>query len=160
MITSSVWYLVAGSNDRLPALLSLRKQYPDASGGFFGHRGHGETEWFLGQNFGRPGVRLFRFVLGHQRTLHHSDDQQFAKISVTLFMIRPRRFPPPLDLLKDVSPSQSAKSRPVLNWRASPMAATLTNSVIGPTPGIRISHRASASSRACCSISLVGPSAG
>ncbi len=66
-----------------------------------------------------------------------------------IFVIFPSFSLPPLDLLSGVKPSQAARSRPVLNWCPSPIVATMADAVIGPTPGIRVRRRQSASSKAC-----------
>ena len=58
-------------------------------------------------------------------------------------VIFPRRSFPPLDLFSGVKPNYAARSRPVLNWCASPIVATMAEAVIGPTPGIRINRLAS-----------------
>jgi len=50
--------------------------------------------------------------------------------------ILPCRSLPPEDLLSGVSPIQAARSRPLLNYRASPMVATRADAFTGPMPGM------------------------
>ncbi len=52
---------------------------------------------------------------------------------------------PPVDFCSGVSPSQAAKSRPTRKPSAAGTSAVIAVAVIGPTPGIVISRRATGS---------------
>lgn len=72
----------------------------------------------------------------------------FRRYLFPILDIRPSRSFPPDDLLIGVSPTQAAKSRPVLNCSPLPIVATIAEALIGPTPGMvcrsctRLSFRA------------------
>src|SRR5258706_1371681 len=59
----------------------------------------------------------------------------------------------PVEICLGTSPSQAAKSRPLLNTSPAPIAATIALEMIGPTPGTLISRSQPASCRAMASIS-------
>src|ERR1700719_941113 len=59
----------------------------------------------------------------------------------------------PVEICLGTSPSQAAKSRPLVNTSPAPIAATIALEMIGPTPGTLINRSQPASWRASASIS-------
>src|SRR3954452_24374371 len=73
-------------------------------------------------------------------------------------VILPRRVLPPLECCRGTSPSQAAKCRALLKLpMPSPTVAVIREAVIGPTPGIVASLRATSCCRACATICLSRP---
>ena len=62
-----------------------------------------------------------------------------------IFEMAPSFCLPPVDFCSGVSPSQAAKSRPVAKVSGAGASAVIAVAVIGPTPGIVISRRATGS---------------
>src|SRR5258708_1295546 len=60
----------------------------------------------------------------------------------------------PVEICLGTSPSQAAKSRPLVNTSPAPIAATIALEMIGPMPGTLINRSQPASWRAMASISL------
>jgi hypothetical protein len=63
-----------------------------------------------------------------------------------IFEMVPSRCLPPDDFCNGVRPSQAAKSRPIANVSIGGASATIAVAVMGPTPEIVISRRATGSS--------------
>ena len=63
-----------------------------------------------------------------------------------IFEMAPSRCLPPVDFCKGVRPSQAAKSRPLANVSIGGASAAIAVAVMGPTPGMVISRRATGSS--------------
>src|SRR5260221_59700 len=64
----------------------------------------------------------------------------------------------PVEICLGTSPSQAAKSRPLVNTSPAPIAATIALEIIGPMPGTLINRSQPASWRAMASISFDKPS--
>ena len=69
------------------------------------------------------------------------DDEQAARIGSPARVMRPGRALPAVEWSRGVSPSQAAKSRPVLKRCGSGVFITRSEAVSGPTPGIAARRR-------------------
>ena len=94
-----------------------------------------------------PALRLDQH---HPRRLHEQNPQ--VAIAPPGYLAQDRTVPG-RDLL-GASPSQAAKSRPLVNTSPAPIAATVALEMIGPMPGTLISRSQPASWRAIASISF------
>ena len=83
------------------------------------------------------------FHLSARKTIDVAPRTSILRISeLPALVIRPSRFFPPVEFCRGTKPSQAAKCRALLNKPMSLTVAAMSDAVIGPTPGMVASLRA------------------
>src|SRR6185312_6702486 len=83
------------------------------------------------------------FQLTARKTIEVAPKTSILRISeLPTLVIRPRRFFPPVECYRGTKPSQAANCRALPNKLMSLTVAAMSDAVIGPTPGMVASRRA------------------
>ena len=116
---------------------------------FVGESNNHKHPWLSCQHPRKPGPRWGAVFDSLTNNGTRSNDQQAPQRSLAHFRGCTSLCLPPLECCKGVSPTQAAKSRPLLKAFAGGANAATAVAVTGPTPGMVVRRRTSLSLAAC-----------